>query len=60
MVPVNDLHTLPDAELAFEAQLLERKVVALRTATSAIGVSLLQQYRERLDEVRNEIARRRA
>jgi hypothetical protein len=29
-------------------------------ATSAIGISLPQQYRERLDEVRSEIDRRRA
>jgi hypothetical protein len=53
-----DLTSLPDTGLAYLARQLEIKIAALRPATSAIGISLLQQYRERLDPVRSEIERR--
>jgi hypothetical protein len=58
MVPVTDLRTLPDAELALEAQLLERKIIALRTATTALGIRLHERYTNQLDAVRAEIERR--
>jgi hypothetical protein len=56
---VNSLRTLHDPALAYLARQLEAKIASLRHATSAIGVSLLQQYRERLDQVRVEQERRR-
>jgi hypothetical protein len=52
------LRAWSDAELDAEAQLLERKVVALRTATSALGIRLHERYASRLDQVRAEIERR--
>jgi hypothetical protein len=56
---VNHLRDLPDEALELERALLSHKVSALRYATSAIGLSFLQQYRERLDAVRLELERRK-
>jgi hypothetical protein len=55
----SDLAKLPDSGLSYLQRQLEMKINALRTATSAIGISLLEQYRERLEAVRSEIERRR-
>jgi hypothetical protein len=52
------LRTLTDAELDREARLIERKVEALRSATSALGVLLLERYTARLLELRAEADRR--
>ena len=51
--------TMSDAELEREAELLARKVSALRYATSAAGVGMLAQFRDRLAAVRVELERRK-
>jgi hypothetical protein len=55
----DELRTLHDTGLAYLAKQLEIKITALRSATSAIGIMLLQQYTEKLDQVRAEQERRR-
>lgn len=54
------LRTLSDAELDLEARLLERKVAALKFATTALGARLLERYAGMLQDVEFEILRRKA
>lgn len=51
--------TMEDRALERELVVLERKVSALKLATTAVGVSLLVEFRKRLDQARAEIERRR-
>jgi hypothetical protein len=55
---MSDLAKISDSALDYLRGQLEAKVGALRSATSAIGSSLLEQYRSQLDKVRAEIERR--
>jgi hypothetical protein len=56
---MNDFTKLPDSGLEYLIRQLEAKVAALRSATSAIGVALYQQFVDRLDQLRAEQERRR-
>jgi hypothetical protein len=56
---MTDLHTLPDNDLDRLVTQLERKVEALRFATTALGTLLHERYRNQLDAVRAEQERRR-
>jgi hypothetical protein len=55
---MSDLAALSDQQLAFALRTLEAKVHALRDTTTAVGMALYQQFREKLDAVRAELERR--
>jgi hypothetical protein len=54
-----ELRSLFDKTLAYVLEQLERKVQALRDITTAVGMALYQQCRERLDAAKAEQERRR-
>jgi hypothetical protein len=54
-----DLRTLPDLDLERLARQLERKVAALKFATTALGARLLERYAGMLQDVELEILRRK-
>lgn len=53
------LRNLSDRELATRLEEIERAVATLKFSRTAIGARLLLQYEERLDDLRDEIHRRR-
>jgi hypothetical protein len=57
---MSSYRALTDHELDLEARLLQRKVEALRLASTALAVRLLERYMVRLDQVRAEMERRKA
>lgn len=52
------LTKLDNTELERLARLLEAKVAALRSATTALGIRLHERYTNQLDAVRAEVERR--
>lgn len=57
---MTDLTRLPDSGLEFLLRRLERKLAALRSATSAVAVAMFRAYSAQLIAVRAEIERRAA